>query len=63
MINGKFHQKLHLFEIYIFGKIINVFSVTVDQMNVLLLNKSINLFKQNNNLVDHKPFNSSVCLV
>ncbi len=37
----------HLFEIKIFCNI-NVFSVSFDQFNVSLLNKSLNLFKKKN---------------
>ncbi len=36
----------HLFEIEIFYKIINVFTVTFDQFNASLLNKSINFLKR-----------------
>ncbi len=32
---------------YIFCNVINIFTVTVDQFNAYLLNKSINLFEKN----------------
>ncbi len=40
-----FHSKeQHLFEIEIFCNIINAFTVTFDQFNVSLMNKSIHVF-------------------
>ncbi len=50
-MNRKFKQhKLHLFDIEIFRNILDVFSVTFDQYNASLLNKSINSLKQIPNL-------------
>ncbi len=52
-MNRKFKQhKLHLFDIEIFRNIIDVFSVTFDQYNASLLNKSINFFKKNPKLMN-----------
>ncbi len=40
------HLKQHLFEKYIFCNIINVFTVTLDQLIASLLNKTINFFQK-----------------
>lgn len=41
-------QKKHFFEIEIFFNIINVFAVTFDQFNALLLDKTINILPTSN---------------
>ncbi len=40
-INRKCSKEQHLFEIEIFSDIINAFTVTFDQLNASLLNKSM----------------------
>ncbi len=47
-------NRQHLFEIEIFCNIINVFTVTFDQFNASLMNKSINFFQIN--LTDPRLF-------
>ncbi len=39
-------KEQHLFEIEIFCNIINIFTITFDQFNMSLMNKSINLFQK-----------------
>jgi len=52
MMNGKFKVKkkiyiyIYILEMGIFCNIIDVFTVTFDQFNASLLNKSINNFKR-----------------
>ncbi len=52
-------EEQHLFEIEIFCNIINVFTVTFDQFNESLLNKSINFLKDKKKKTDHKQ---TVCV-
>jgi len=47
-------QKNHLFEIEIFYKIINVFTVTFDLFNASLMNKSIHFWPKLLNDTVHK---------
>ncbi len=44
-MNRKF-KRTALFEIEIFCNIINIFTITFDQFNMSLMNKSINLFQK-----------------
>ncbi len=53
-------KEQHLFEIETFWNIINVFTVTFDQFNVSLMNKSISFLKKKKNLTDPKFKNIAV---
>ncbi len=58
-MNIKLKKEQHLFEIEIFCKIINVFTVTFDQLNVSLI---IIHFLEEENLTDPKHLDDSVFL-
>ncbi len=53
-------EEQHLSEIEIICNIINVFIITFDQFKASLLNKSINLYNNNNNYTDYKLLNGIV---